>query len=66
MKYIALVVLLAGCRGLKVDDALVKEALRPEKHTTVGAPLEGQPPAIPWWIVAVGGCFLLWKLTKED
>lgn len=66
MKYFALVILLAGCRGMKVDDALVKEITRPNKHTTVGAPLNGNPPALPWWIVAVGGCFLLWRLTKED
>ncbi len=65
MKYIALLVL-TGCQALKVDDALVKELTRPEKHTTVGSPLTGNPPAIPWWIVALGGCFLLWKLTKED
>lgn len=51
---------------MKVDDALVKEITRPNKHTTVGAPLNGNPPALPWWIVAVGGCFLLWRLTKED
>lgn len=65
MKWIALLVL-AGCQGLKVGGVSPREPATTITTSTVGEPLEGNPPSIPWWLVAIGGCGLLWKLTQED